>query len=147
MILAFPRQNIKAEDHKWSKRRNINVTHNTSNMNTDITQADVAAFHTYHTKNNSIPTQAQIPCMRRQIGGNPVSANNDVSVNGSGSSKRFSIQYDKNGRILSILISKSIPETNVSLQIILPSMMVKSDMIVILILIVTPIQMFLVRTF
>ena len=44
--------------------------------------------------------------MGRQVGVNAVSVNNDVSVTGSGTPKRFSIQYEKSGRILGMGISK-----------------------------------------
>ena len=44
--------------------------------------------------------------MERQIIINAVTTKNDVSVTGSVSSKRYSIQYDENGRISVIGISK-----------------------------------------
>lgn len=44
--------------------------------------------------------------MGSQRGGIAISTNNYSSVTGSGGSKRLSIQYDKNGRIYSMVISK-----------------------------------------
>ena len=75
-------------------------------MNTDTTQAAIAELYTSQTDDNIITAQVQIPRMVRQRGVNSVATNNDVSVNVLGSSKRFSIQYNEDGRVLSMRISK-----------------------------------------
>ena len=84
----------------------MNGTYNTSNMYTDITRADITSIHTSQTNDNSITIQVQMPHMVRQIRFNTVATNNDVSVTWLGSSKRFSIQNDNDGSILSLGISK-----------------------------------------
>ena len=51
-------------------------------MNTDITQADIAEFHTSQPDDNSISAQVQMSRMGMKIGVNAVTTNNDVSVTG-----------------------------------------------------------------
>ena len=75
-------------------------------MNTDITQEDIAAFHTSHPDDNIIPAQVQMPRMVRQIGVNTVATKNDVSVTESGISKQFFIHHYDDGRISGMVISK-----------------------------------------
>ena len=75
-------------------------------MNSEITQAAIAEFNTSQPGGNIISAHIQIPRMGRQRGVNSFAANNGVSVTGSGSSKRFSIQYDNYGSISIMVISK-----------------------------------------
>ena len=75
-------------------------------MNTDITQEDIAAFHTSHPDDNIIPAQVQMPRMVRQIGVNTVATKNDVSVTESGISKQFFIHHCDDGRISGMVITK-----------------------------------------
>ena len=82
LIQYCPRRKNKEEYCKRSKIRNMNVTPNTSNINTDITKADIAEFHTYQTDDNRISAQVQMSCMGIKIGVNAVTTNNDVSVTG-----------------------------------------------------------------
>ena len=52
----FPRRKNKVEGHKRMKYGNRNGTRNTSNINTDITQAAIIALHTSQPVDNSIPS-------------------------------------------------------------------------------------------
>ena len=47
-----------------------NVTSNTSNMNTEITQAAISSFYTSQTNDNIIPAQVKMSYMGRQRGVN-----------------------------------------------------------------------------
>ena len=60
----------------------MNGTRNTSNMSTDITQADIAEFRTSQPDDVSIFDQVQISHMVIKIRMNAVTTNNDVSVTG-----------------------------------------------------------------
>ena len=84
----------------------MNGTRNTSNINTDITQEDIAEFYTYQPNDNSISSQVQNSHMGMKIGVNTVTTKNDISVTGQKSSKRFAIKYDNDDRISGIGISK-----------------------------------------
>ena len=106
IIQDCPRLKKKADDRKRRKGGNRKRTRNTSNINTNITQASIAGFHTSHTNDNSIPVQVQMIHMGRQIVVNAVSTNNYVSVNGLIIPKQLSIQYDDGSRIPSMGISK-----------------------------------------
>ena len=78
-------------------------------MNAGITQAVIAALQTAQgsDSSNGIPAQVQMPRMGRQRGVNAVNATgNDASVAGSATSRQFSIEYDDDGRISSMGISK-----------------------------------------
>ena len=106
MIQDCTRCKKKAGDCKRRKGGNRNGTRNISNTNTNITQADIAEFHTSQPDDDRITDQVQIPRMGRKRLFNAVATNNDVSVTGSGSSKHFYIQYDDDGRISGMGISK-----------------------------------------
>ena len=123
----------------------MNGTRYTSNMNTEITEAPIPALYSPQTDDNSISAQVQMPHMGRQILVNSGYTNNDVSVKGPGSSKQFisSITIMEGFQVGEY--QKSLPETTMSLQIILPSMMVTFDIIVPFISIVTSIPIVLVR--
>ena len=89
MIQDCPINKKKEEDCKRRKGGNTNGTRINSNMNTDITQAAIVAFHTSQTNDNSIPSRVQMARMGRKRGVNVFATNNYVSVTRSGSSNRF----------------------------------------------------------
>ena len=60
----------------------MNGTRNTSNINTDITQEDIAEFYTYQPNDNSISSQVQNSHMGMKIGVNAVTTKNYVSATG-----------------------------------------------------------------
>ena len=91
MIQGCSGRNKKAVDHKMRKCGNINGTINTLNMNTEISQTDIAPFHTFHPNENIIPAEVQMPHMGSQRVVHSVATNNDVSGTGLVISKRFSI--------------------------------------------------------
>ena len=93
IIHYCPKRNNKADNCTRREGGNRNITRNTLNINTKITQAAIAVFHTSHTNDNIITVQVQMPHIVRQIVVNAFVTNNYVSVTGSGSSKRFSVQY------------------------------------------------------
>ena len=80
MIQDCPRCKKREEDRKRRKVGNRDGTINTPNINTDITQSAIVAFHASQSVDNIIPGQVQIPHMGRKIGVNALSTNNDVSV-------------------------------------------------------------------
>ena len=61
-------------------------------MNNNITQADIAEFHTSQPDDNSILAQVQMSRMGRQRGVIEVSTNNAVAFTRLGNSKFSSIQ-------------------------------------------------------
>mmetsp|Transcript_15996 Transcript_15996/g.23840 ORF Transcript_15996/g.23840 Transcript_15996/m.23840 type:complete len:787 (+) Transcript_15996:5053-7413(+) len=109
MINDCPKRKKKAEDRKRRKGEGNGGGRNTSSVNAGITQAVIAALQTAQgsDSSNSIPTQVQMPRMGRQRGVNAVNTTgNDASVAGSATSRQFSIEYDDDGRISSMGISK-----------------------------------------
>ena len=60
MIQDYPRRKNKSQGKNSSKGGNSNITCYTSNMNTDITQAAIVSFQTFHPGDNIIPIQVQI---------------------------------------------------------------------------------------
>ena len=89
------------------KGGNSNVTHNTSNMNTDITHEVISELHTSQPDDNSITDQVQMSRIGSKIWVNAVTTNNNVSVIGPRSSKRFYFQYADDGKISSMGTSKT----------------------------------------
>ena len=80
MIQDCPICKKNSDDCNRIKDRNRNVTHNISNINTDITQAAIVALNTFQTVDKRITTQVQMPRIGNQRGVNAFAADNYVSV-------------------------------------------------------------------
>ena len=87
-----------------SKCGNRNKSFNNYKKDIITTQSYIASLQTSQPDKNRINAQVQISHMGRQREGYAVDTNNYASVTGLGSPKRFSIKYDHDGIVSSILI-------------------------------------------
>ena len=80
MIQDCPICNKNSDDCNRTKGRNRNVTQNTSNINTDITQAAIVELNISQLVDKRITAQVQMPRIGNKRGVNAFSADNYVSV-------------------------------------------------------------------